>query len=222
MRKTSRNPIFRALKVFFDLLYHSFAWTYDGVAAVVSLGRWKGWVYSVIPFLNGPRILELGYGPGHLQLQLLARHLDVYGLDESPQMGQQARHRLAAASFSPHLARGKAEALPYPSGQFNDVVATFPSEYIARPETLAEIYRVLQPDGRLVVLLAAWITGKSTRERIAAWLFRITGQVPTSDAVFEKALEQLAAAHFAAELNWTEVDSSRLLVITAIKTKSIR
>ncbi|NMC80811.1 MAG: hypothetical protein GYA59_15725, partial [Chloroflexi bacterium] len=51
MRRTSHNPFFWALKVFFDLLYHSFAWTYDGVAAVVSLGRWKGWVYSVIPFL---------------------------------------------------------------------------------------------------------------------------------------------------------------------------
>lgn len=220
MTKTSRNPIFPALKVFFDLLYHSFAWTYNGVAAVVSLGRWKQWVYGAIPFLTGPKILELGHGPGHLQMQLMAQHFDAYGLDESPQMSRQARRRLVAASFSPRLARGKAEALPYPSGQFNDVVATFPSEYIARPETLAEIYRVLQPGGRLVVLLAAWITGPSIPERVAAWIFRVSGQAPTSSTVFEKALEQLAATHFAVKLNWSEVASSRLLVITAVKTET--
>ena len=32
------------LRIFFHLLYHPFAWTYDFIAWAVSLGRWKDWV----------------------------------------------------------------------------------------------------------------------------------------------------------------------------------
>ncbi len=59
------------LRFFFRLLYHQFAFTYDLVAATVSLGRWKDWVLSVVPFIEGTRILEIGHGPGHLQRALL-------------------------------------------------------------------------------------------------------------------------------------------------------
>ena len=55
------------LRFFFYLLYHSFAFAYDLVAASVSLGRWKDWVLSVVPFIEGNRVLEIGHGPGHLQ-----------------------------------------------------------------------------------------------------------------------------------------------------------
>jgi ubiquinone/menaquinone biosynthesis C-methylase UbiE len=50
----------------------SFAWSYDLVAAVVSLGQWNHWVGSVLPYLPGVNILEIGHGPGHLQ-RLLKR-----------------------------------------------------------------------------------------------------------------------------------------------------
>jgi len=82
------------LRFFFRLLYHQFAFTYDLVAATVSLGRWKDWVMSVLPFVQGTRILEIGHGPGHLQRALLERNLLAVGLDESTQMGQLARHNL--------------------------------------------------------------------------------------------------------------------------------
>jgi hypothetical protein len=58
----------------------------------------------------------------------------------------------------------------------DQIVATFPTEYIIDPATLAEIDRVLQPGGRLVVLLSATITGSKFQERGAALLFRVTGQ----------------------------------------------
>ena len=60
------NLIQRFMRFFFHLLYHPFAFTYDLVAATVSFGDWKNWVYSILPFINGTRILELGHGPGHL------------------------------------------------------------------------------------------------------------------------------------------------------------
>jgi ubiquinone/menaquinone biosynthesis C-methylase UbiE len=61
------NIIQRFMRVFFHLLYHPFAFTYDLVAAVVSFGHWKDWGMTVLPFIEGTRILELGHGPGHLQ-----------------------------------------------------------------------------------------------------------------------------------------------------------
>lgn len=56
----------KILKTFFYLLYHRFAWAYDFVATSVSVGMWDEWVFSVLPALEGPIVLELGHGPGHL------------------------------------------------------------------------------------------------------------------------------------------------------------
>jgi len=84
----------RFLLWFFHLLYHQFAWMYDFVAWVVSLGKWKHWVYQVIPFLEGDYILELGHGPGHLQKKLLGRNSRTFGIDASLQMGNLAHQQL--------------------------------------------------------------------------------------------------------------------------------
>ena len=75
----------RFLRFFFHQLYHGFAWTYDFVAASVSIGRWRGWVLTALPYLEGPRVLELGHGPGHLQLALFESGLAPLGLDASRQ-----------------------------------------------------------------------------------------------------------------------------------------
>ncbi len=72
------------LRFFFRLLYHQFAFTYDLVAAAVSFTRWKDWVMSVLPFIEGNWILEIGHGPGHLQRILLSRNLFTVGIDELP------------------------------------------------------------------------------------------------------------------------------------------
>jgi 2-polyprenyl-3-methyl-5-hydroxy-6-metoxy-1,4-benzoquinol methylase len=82
------------MRNFFALLYHQFAWTYDFVAAVVSLGMWKQWVSSTLPYLDGPRVLEIGHGPGHLLLALAEKGLKATGLDESRWMGKIALKKI--------------------------------------------------------------------------------------------------------------------------------
>jgi hypothetical protein len=42
------TPFGRVMRVIFYLLYHPFAFTYDLVAAAVSLNRWKDWVFSIV------------------------------------------------------------------------------------------------------------------------------------------------------------------------------
>ena len=47
----------------FDRLYNQLAWSYDLVSWLVSGGLWRQWHSLVLPYLVGPRVLEVS-GPG--------------------------------------------------------------------------------------------------------------------------------------------------------------
>ncbi|MBN2147022.1 MAG: class I SAM-dependent methyltransferase [Anaerolineales bacterium] len=198
------------LRIFFRLLYHQMAWTYDWVAAAVSLGMWDEWVRAVLPYLHGTSILELGHGPGHLQVLLHKMGKQVFGLDRSPQMGHIAKKRLRKHGFPTVLTNGDARLLPFPDASFDQVVATFPSEYIIHPLTLAEIERVLKHGGSAVILPFAWITGKKPLQRLAGWLFRFTGESPEWS---ERALDPLRNAGYDARAEQIQLQASNLLAI---------
>ena len=212
--------ITRLLRFFSYLLYQPMAWTYDWVAAVVSLGRWQKWVLTILPDLDGPLVLELGHGPGHLQLALCEKGIQVYGLDRSCQMGKIARQRLMQRGYIPNLINGYAQHMPWPPASFDQVVATFPAEFIAEPVTLSEIRRVLKPDGRLVILPVAWITGQSLPDRFARWLFWITGQAPDPDnhTFYDRLGGQFAQAGFHVDIQRRTVNASKVLVLLARKS----
>jgi len=202
------------LQLFFQLLYHPFSWTYDWVAYIVSLGRWQSWVLSIQPEIHGPSVLELGHGPGHLLEALRARGLQAFGLDESWQMSQIAARRLLAHKFPPNLVNGYAQHLPFPSSHFSQVVATFPSEYILDPSTLESIFRVLVPGGEFIILPGAWITGHSLPDRLAAALFRVTGQAPAWD---DSLLKPISKVGFQVAAEFRDLNSSKLVMIRAYK-----
>ena len=210
------------LGLFFAWLYHSLAWSYDPIAALVSLGRWRGWGMSVLPYIEGEHILELGHGPGHLQLAMQRRNRFVLGLDESRQMGCLTAHRMRRVGIkSLNLTRGLTQHLPFASNSFATVVSTFPSEYVADLRTLTEAYRVLIPGGRFVVLPVAWITGKRIHERFIAWLFHVTGEVSDPVGVISKRLTKLfRQAGFQVEVKRSVQKSSLLLIILATKSTS--
>lgn len=206
-----------ALKLFFRLLYHQLAWCYDAVAALVSLGRWKSWTLSVLPDLEG-RVLELGHGPGHLQLEMRRRGLWTVGLDESRQMNALAYRRLRRASYHPMLVRARAESLPFASQSFTTLVATFPAEFIFDPNTLEEAYRLLVPGGVFISLPVAWVRGEAWYERLASWIFHITGQAETPGDKFYQPLIQTG---FQVRVEKRQLPSSLLLLIYARKPEQI-
>lgn len=208
--------LFWPLRAFFYLLYHQMSWTYDWVAATVSLGLWKSWVLSVIPYLQGSRILELGHGPGHLQKALWqsGTSLTVFGLDASLQMSRRAARHLRSGAIKPNLVNGMAQWLPFTGGAFECVVSTFPTEYIFNPVTMNEVYRVLSPGGRLVVLASAALTGKRRSEQTAAWLFKVTGQ---SSPWEKRLLDPLRQSGFYTRLEEVHLKTSLVMIILAEK-----
>lgn len=170
------RPLRAFVRFFFTHFYTSLAWSYDIVAWLVSIGRWNDWVRSALPLAQDDPVLELGHGTGHLLAALSEQDRPAFGIDASRQMGRIARRRLQHAGQRVRLVRARAQALPFPAGTYGSVISTFPTEYIALPQSLAEARRVLRPGGRLVVLPLAEIQGRSLPDRFAAWLFRVTGQ----------------------------------------------
>ena len=213
------------LRFFFKLLYHQLAFAYDLVAGAVSFGQWKNWIMSVIPFIEGTRILEIGHGPGHLQRVLLtlppgshrpdvfsggqARQLSVAGIDESAQMGWLAKRN---TDDSARLTRGLAQSLPFKSESFDTVISTFPAEYITHPQTLAEVRRCLSDRGRFIILPAAW-----PRNPFLDWLFRVTGESPSEamELVKSKFKKPFVDAGFETEIRTLDAGSSILLIVIA-------
>ena len=231
------------LRFFFRLLYHQFAFTYDLVAAAVSFNRWKNWVVSVIPFIEGNRVLEMGHGPGHLQRILLSRGLVTVGIDESAEMGRLAKRNLTRWARSnslisssnlvspststtqhqnPHqfaytqinLTRGLVQSLPFPTESFDTIVATFPTEYITDPRTLTEVKRCLSNRGRLVVLPVAL-----PKNTLLDWLFKVTHQRPIEavEIIKTKLREPFVAAGFQAEIKTLDLKTGILLIVLATK-----
>ncbi len=212
-----------SLRLFFRYFYHELAWTYDPVASLVSLGRWDIWVQAAISFVKGIDVLELGFGPGHLQAKLVGAGFRTTGIDESSQMVRRASSRLKTlGGAEPQLVRGLAQDLPFGKQAFDTIVSTFPSEYIFERRTLDEARRVLRDDGTLVIIPAASIVGKQAGDRIAAWIFRVTHEAPASpEEVFSARLEaRLQEAGWEGRFHTLELRSSLVFIIEAQKLAS--
>ncbi len=207
------------LRLFFYLLYNPLAWAYDWVAAAVSWGHWREWVLSALPYLAGERILELGHGPGHLQVAMEQRGFQVFGLDLSPTMGKIARERLSRSSALFRLVRGNAQHLPFRSDVFDTVVSTFPSEYFFQVQTLEEIYRILVPGGCLVVVPFAWIDPKGWIGRMLGRLFQLTHQSPPQNDERWKLffVERFQQVGFYVRLERVELPSGKVFLVLASK-----
>jgi ubiquinone/menaquinone biosynthesis C-methylase UbiE len=167
------------LRFAFRLLYNELAFTYDLVSWVVSVGQWREWQRQIIPFIVGGEVLEVAHGTGNLQIDLAARGYRSVAFDLSSAMGGIARRKLARRNLFPPFVRGKAQVLPFPSGHFTTIVSTFPTEFIVDPATVREFRRVLKEGGRVIFIPAATIIPGGLADRLAGWLFDITGQSTT-------------------------------------------
>jgi ubiquinone/menaquinone biosynthesis C-methylase UbiE len=180
----------RLVQFGFHLLYHQFAFMYDAVAWLVSLGQWQAWGGTALDRMRGPRVLEIGHGPGHLLIALARSGRRPIGIDLSPQMMRLAQRNIRQAGVTARQVQCRVQALPFRSGEFDSVVSTFPSDYIADLATLREVQRVTNDRGRLIVVFGAQFIGREPSKLLIEWLYRLTGQREAKfdheDSIFDR------------------------------------
>jgi ubiquinone/menaquinone biosynthesis C-methylase UbiE len=113
------------------------------------------------------------------------------------------------------LVRGRVQALPFADRSFPSLVATFPTEFIVDPVAVSEFGRVLQPGGVAVFVPVAQVTGLALPDRLADWLFRVTGQSATE--WFAPVLERYGEAGFQARIERVVLPRSLVTVIVVEK-----
>lgn len=133
-----------------DKIYTRFASAYDGFMIVFPL--WKKWLRSVLPYVQGKKILEVSFGPGYL-LGELPEDLEIHGLDFNKTMVKRAKVKMAKAGKDVQLIQGNVGDMPYPDDSFDTLINTMAfSGYPDGKKAMEEMLRVLKPDGVLLIL----------------------------------------------------------------------
>ncbi len=192
-----------------ERLYHQFAWSYDRVAELVSLGRWSTWRRVAQQYVCGALLLEIGFGTGELLPHLTVpdrRH--AVGLELSSEMVAVAAAKWRRRNEKVLAIRGNAGALPLNDALVDCIVATFPAPYILEQDTLTELHRVLRPNGRLIVV-GLWIRWRDCHP---LRLLPVLYGKPAAESL-EALTDQLAAAGFAVSLLGHEVDGAEVGVL---------
>ncbi|MFG2092775.1 class I SAM-dependent methyltransferase [Streptomyces sp. NPDC048612] len=97
-------------------------------------------------------VLEVAIGTGR-NLEFYPAGISLTGLDLSPAMLDQARDRAGTLGLEVELREAEAHAMPFPDDSFDTAVCTL--GLCSVPDhraVIAEMYRVLRPGGRLLLL----------------------------------------------------------------------
>jgi ubiquinone/menaquinone biosynthesis C-methylase UbiE len=104
----------------------------------------------LLPLVRGPRVLEVGVGTGR-NLAAYDVDLKIDAIDLSSEMLRRARRRRYAADVT--LLEMDVQGLAFPSNMFDTVVSTCVFCSVPDPVLgLAEVRRVLRPDGQALLL----------------------------------------------------------------------
>jgi phosphatidylethanolamine/phosphatidyl-N-methylethanolamine N-methyltransferase len=115
------------------------------------------------------RVLEVGVGTG-LSLPSYGRHLEIVGIDLSPEMLEKARERVAAEGLDnvAELHEMDASDLKFPDASFDTVVAMYVMTVVPDPEkVMRELSRVCRAGGDVII-----VNHFSAEEGMRGWVER--------------------------------------------------
>ncbi len=147
----------------------------------MSTGPEANWLARHLPALHeaGPRVLDLGCGPGRDCAFLSAARFQLTGCDRHAIALARARK---AAPDADYLRLDISRPLPFRAGTFGAAIASLSLHYLPWVDTLAvvaEVRRVLRPGGLFIFRVNAsddfnFAAGKG--EEVEPGLFRVEGE----------------------------------------------
>jgi len=149
--KYSKEPVDnKAFTENFDRFYSRFARTYDLLVKYMPV--WRKWINHAVSQIQGTCVLEVSFGTGYLLTQYADRY-QVYGIDYNAAMAKTAKTNLSHKGLNAELQQADVNFLPFKENSFDTIINTMAfSGYADGKKVLAELGRVLKPDGKLVMI----------------------------------------------------------------------
>lgn len=143
-------------------MFNRIAPSYDILNRFLSFGIDQSWRKAVAEELTTPqyqKILDTATGSCDLLLQIYkikmkaGQKTEIYGLDLSRGLLQQAQHKINKKGLNDILLEGNAVFMPFKTSSFDAVTIAFGIRNVPEyKEALKEFARILKPQGRLIIL----------------------------------------------------------------------
>lgn len=142
-----------------EKMFDTISEDYDGLNRVISFGIDKSWKKKVLKIVASKKpstILDIATGTGDMAILLSQTSAQkIIGLDISAGMLEVGRKKIASKNLSSkiEMVQGDSENLPFEENSFDAITVGYGIRNFETLEKgLSEIYRVLKPNGTLVIL----------------------------------------------------------------------
>jgi len=135
--------------------------TYDKYMHCITFGRedkLRKMTVELVQIKPGENVLEIGCATGSLTLEAKRQAGNsgkVAAIDIIPGMIEVSKEKAQKANLDIDFQLGSIDNIPFPDGQFDVVLCSFMIFHMSekvRNKGINEIYRVLKPNGKLLIL----------------------------------------------------------------------
>ena len=185
-------------------VFASVAARYDLMNDLMSAGLhrlWKRFTIEQSGLRPGQRVLDVAGGTADLAI-LFARRVGANGevvlTDINPAMLARGRDRMLDAGIATPAVQCDAERLPFADGHFDCVSVAFGLRNMTHKDrALAEMYRVLRPGGRLLVLefSRVWQPLQKLYDAYSFTVLPLLGKFVTHDSASYRYLAESIRVH---------------------------
>lgn len=199
------------------LRYHVLTPIYDVfIKLVVPEKKVKNRTVELAQLKTGEHLLDFGCGTGTLLKLLIEKHPDIEctGIDNDPRMLKVAAEKLQGIS-NVKLVEYVGHPMPFTGNSFDAVVSTWVFHHLTnkqKTQAFTEIYRVLQPNGKLVV--ADWGKPQNALMKFLFVILQIVDNFETTRINFEGRLPEFMQAANFRDVKTIESQSTMLGTLT--------